>query len=127
MDNAMTLNHLNITVANLERSINFYRDILGFEYVTNLGPSKVVLRYAGFDFFIEEVPGDIPRIPGFHFGLKTDRQGVFSFGDLLKEHGVPLVQGNNPSADVWALPDTGRAPLYFEDPDGWMIEVYSDV
>ena len=37
------IGHVHLTVANLERSLGFYRDILGFDVTTTYGSSAVFL------------------------------------------------------------------------------------
>jgi catechol 2,3-dioxygenase-like lactoylglutathione lyase family enzyme len=118
--------HINIPTRDLPRSFRFYTEVLGFKYVMNLGPEKIVLDAWGFDFFLEQVD-ELTLNPKFHMGLKADRAWLLSFAERLKEHGVPLVKGNNPGPIVYDHPNGVRTALYFQDPDGWEIEVYTAI
>ncbi|WP_143240753.1 VOC family protein [Agrobacterium sp. YIC 4121] len=120
------IKHLNILVNNLDISWAFYSEVLGFSYVNHLGPRKIAASFRGFDFFLEEAV-DYQGKPDerIHFGIRTDRQGVLLWGEHLSNNGVTLVRGNNPEATIYEMPGTSRVALYFQDPDGWTIEVYS--
>lgn len=125
-DGAMAVTHLNILTRDLERSLRFYTEVLDFEYVMRLGPEKVVLSAGGFDFFLEQVD-EIHLNERFHFGLKMHRERILALAEKLERHGIPLVKGNNPAPIVYTAPGGERTALYFQDPDGWMIEAYSAV
>jgi catechol 2,3-dioxygenase-like lactoylglutathione lyase family enzyme len=126
--NEVAINHLNLVVSDIRRSLEFYVKALGFKYVRNLNAKKIILEYGGFDFFIEEAKG-VDAHPRFHFGIKTTEAGVYEFAKLLRSKKIPLVVGNNPNglADVYVTPDRVRHVLYFADPDGYIIEVYSHI
>lgn len=120
----LRVNHLNVLTTNLQDSLSFYEEILGVRYLYNLGPYKAVTELAGFEFFIEQVP-EVWYPDGFHFGVRTTKEGVFALYDRLQRRGVKFVKGNGPAAGAHLGPDQVRSALYFEDPDGLMIEVYS--
>ena len=122
------INHLNLVVSDLTSSLNFYVDKLAFKYVRHLNKRKAILEYNGFDIFLEEAEDVVPHAR-FHFGIKTSTEGVYRFAALLKSKGIPLVPGNNPDgrADIYVTPDGVRHVLYFEDPTGYIIEVYSHI
>ena len=116
--------HLNLACRDWRRSLDFYARVLGARYLFHLGPTKVVTDVAGFELFLEQVP-DPAVDPRFHFGLRTTAAGVHAFADRLARLGVPMVRGNNPAPGPMTGPDGVRVALYFEDPDGWLVEVYS--
>jgi len=117
------INHVNIPVVDLERSIAFYRNVLGLRYVKSFArpdgtPRKVVLEHRGFDFFLEQT--DTSRLPPtFHFGFRTDTESMYEIARKLAEHSIDIGPGplENPPAS-----HTHR--FYFQDPDGTVIEVY---
>jgi len=118
--------HINIVTRDIEASWAFYSDVLGVRYLGRFSDKKFVGRFGDFDFFVEEVPDFSPQHASFHLGFRTTPEGVYRWDRRLKRKGVPLVRGNNPSAEVFALPGTNRVAVYFADPDGTVIEIYSD-
>jgi len=118
--------HLNILTQDLERAFKFYTEVMGFKYVMNLGPDKIVLDAGGFDFFLERAE-EIRQNPKFHFGLKAELNDLLAFAQRLEKHSIPLTKGNNPAPIVYTAPDGKRTALYFQDPDGWEIEVYTAI
>lgn len=128
MRNKAAINHLNLVVRDISRSLEFYVGQLGFAYVRHLNPKKIILSYNAFDFFIEEGKNVEPH-PRFHFGIKTSKAGVYKFAEYLRARSIPLVVGNNPNgkSDIYVTPDGVRHVLYFADPDGYIIEVYSHI
>lgn len=120
------VSHVNILTRDLPRAFKFYTEILGFKYVRNLGPEKIVLDAGGFDFFLEH-SDTVHLNPKFHLGLKAAREDLLAFAETLAKHGIPLTKGNNPEAAVYTTPDGERTALYFQDPDGWEFEVYTAV
>lgn len=118
------LAHINVLAHDLDRSLRFYQDVLGATYVGNIGPAKVITEVGGFELFIEHAQ-DFVVDPRFHFGFRTSRSGVYSFARRLERLGVPMVKGNNTVPGPVSIAGDARVALYFEDPDGWLIEVYS--
>lgn len=118
--------HINLLTADIDASWAFYSEVLGVEHLGYFHDKKVVGRFGTFDFFIEEVPDYRPHDREFHIGFRTTPEGVHAWARRLDRLGVPLVQGNNPAARVHAVSGTNRVALYFEDPDGTVIEIYSD-
>lgn len=137
--------HTSYTVANTERSIEFYRDILGFELIINrpevnleyfraiIGfPDAVVhnavFRIPGSDHLLElngykhptGIPQDLtPNNPGSgHICYYVDDlRAMFA---QLKEAGAqfisePVYLDQGPNKGGWAL--------YMKDPDGIVIEL----
>lgn len=119
------LRHLNVVVRDLDASWSFYRDVLGFKYLYHSKPNKIVASFNDFEFFLEQADDWAPANTRYHFGLRTDPDGVRKWKARLEEHGVPLVKGNNATADIEEDTDSNRVALYFQDPDGTTIEIYS--
>ncbi|CDG20302.1 putative glyoxylase/bleomycin resistance protein/dioxygenase superfamily protein [Xenorhabdus poinarii G6] len=121
----LRVNHINILARDLNKSVNFYHRILGASYCYNLGPKKAVMELNGFDFFIEQADTVIYP-PGYHFGVRTDPEGVKSIAKIVEaDSSIKVVKGNGPAPGYHLGLDRVRTAFYFEDPDGLVIEIYS--
>jgi catechol 2,3-dioxygenase-like lactoylglutathione lyase family enzyme len=118
--------HINLVSRDIDASWAFYSSVLGVKHVGYFHEKKVVGRFGEFDFFIEEVPDFVPYHEQFHLGFRTTPDGVRRWARRLRRKGIRFVKGNNPVADVHAVKGTNRVAVYFEDPDGTVIEIYSD-
>lgn len=138
-----TANHVGVGVSSLERSLAFYRDLLGFnvayergevtaEYMPRLvGIPGARLKIAGLDIpglhldLIEYIepkgaptagpPNDVGNV---HIGFTVD--DMWAAYTFLKENGVrfmcePVSPTVGPNKGGWAV--------YFVDPDGVTLEM----
>lgn len=126
------LGHVVLYVRNLERSVAFYRDVLGFRAIfgDDLGfPAAAFTSASGrthHELLLIEVGEDAaPLPPGrrvgmYHFGLKvgdSDDELRDALG-ALHEAGVSVTGASD---------HTVSHSLYILDPDGNEIELYVDV
>jgi len=129
------LGHLVLYVRNLERSVHFYRDVLGWRLILGGDTSTLPFPAAAFaapsgrthhELLLIEVGEQATPIPQgrrvgmYHFGLK-----VGDSDDELREvvaelqaHGVTILGASD---------HTVTHSLYIADPDGNEIELYIDV
>lgn len=123
-----SIKHINLVVSDLARSLSFYAEKLGFNYVRYLNERKVILEYQGFDFFLEQSENVVPH-PRFHFGIQAPEAEIYDMIERFRADGVKVVVGNNPDnlADIYVSPDGVRRVFYIEDPDGYIIEFYSHI
>lgn len=122
----VTIGHVHLTVSNLERSLEFYRDLLGFEVVSRYGNSAVFLSAGGYHHHIglntwsgEGAPPPPPGRTGlYHFAiLYPDRKEL---AQTLKN----LIDSNYP---ISGTADHGVSEaIYLNDPDGIGVELYAD-
>jgi len=120
------IGHIHLTVADLERSLAFYRDLLGFEVTMRYGDSAVFLSAGGYHHHIGlntwAGEGASPPPPGhtglYHFAiLYPERRELAKALKRLLEAHYPL-QG---------MSDHGVSEaIYVADPDGNGVELYVD-
>jgi catechol 2,3-dioxygenase-like lactoylglutathione lyase family enzyme len=140
---SLAANHVGVTVTNLDRSIAFYRDLLGFhvayergevtaDYMPRLvGIPGARLKIAGLDIpglhldlieYIEPkgsaVPGPTSDVGNVHLGYSVD--DLWAAYRSLSAAGVqfksePVSPSVGPNKGGWAV--------YFVDPDGVTLEM----
>ena len=141
------VHHLGLTVSDIERSIGFYRDVLGMtlhrrrphvdnDYVAlQTGYAGVVLNVASFKVS-EDSPVSLEVVQYMnHAGpvadTATNRPGnshlCLTVNDLrvafadLKGRGVSF---KSDPVTITAGPNTGGLVVYFYDPDGYTLELF---
>ncbi|MBW0106245.1 VOC family protein [Pseudonocardia sp. KRD291] len=117
------LDHLVLTVTDVDRTVAFYRDVLGMEEVTfgegrralAFGTSKINLHRAGHEF----EPRAHRPTPGSADVCLITTDPLEQVQRELSGHGVPVEQG--------PVERTGaRGPLlsvYVRDPDANLVEI----
>lgn len=120
------IGHVHLTVADLERSLAFYRDILGFEITTQYGDSAVFLSAGGYHHHIGlntwAGKGVTPPPSGhtglYHFAI------LFPTRRELAKVFKRLLDANYP---ITGASDHGVSEaIYLEDPDKIGVELYCD-
>lgn len=126
LDPGVRIGHVHLKVADLDRAIAFYRDVLGFEVTQRMGRSAAFLAAPGYHHHIGlntwESEGGEPPAPGttglFHLAIVyPTRPALAKALRRLMEFGVPL--------DGAADHGVSEA-LYLRDPDGNGVELYWD-
>lgn len=121
-----TIGHVHLTVSNLERSLGFYRDMLGFEVTTRYGDSAVFLSAGGYHHHIAlntwagkgVTPPPLGHSGLYHFAiLYPTRKELAQVLQTLSDNNYPL----SGTADHGV-----SEALYLNDPDGIGVELYAD-
>jgi len=122
----VTIGHVHLTVADLDRALGFYRDILGFEVTTRYSKSAVFLSAGGYHHHIglNTWSGtDATPAPRGHTGLYHAAILYPSRLELAKAL-KRLIDANYP---ITGTADHGVSEaIYLNDPDGNGIELYAD-
>ncbi|MBA3347504.1 MAG: VOC family protein [Actinobacteria bacterium] len=126
IDPRVDIGHVHLKVADIERSLAFYRDVLGFELQQRLGDGAAFISAGGYHHHIGlntwESQGGSPPPPGttglYHLAIRyPDRASLADALRRVVEAGVPL-QGAS---------DHGVSEaIYLADPDGNGVELYRD-
>ena len=120
------IGHVHLKVADLDRAIAFYRDVLGFELQQRLGSQAAFLSAGGYHHHIglntwESAGGDWPA-PGttglYHLAIlyPTRAELATALGRLIAA-GIPLEGASDHGVSE---------ALYLRDPDGNGVELYWD-
>jgi catechol 2,3-dioxygenase len=123
---ATRIGHVHLKVADLERALGFYRDVLGFELTQRFGRSAAFLSAGGYHHHIGlntwESAGGGPPAPGttglFHLAIQYPTRT--ELGDALvrlRKAGIPLEGASDHGVSE---------ALYLRDPDGNGVELYWD-
>jgi len=122
----VTIGHVHLTVADIDRSLLFYRDLLGFEVTSRYGDTAAFLSAGSYHHHIglntwagKEV---VPPGPGhsglFHFAILYPSRKELA--KVLKK----LIDAKYP---LTGLADHGVSEaLYLNDPDSIGVELYAD-
>lgn len=115
------LNHVGIYVRNLDKSIQFYKELFGFEIVREFtsGEAKIAMLDLG-DGMLELVqrpgsPGNPPEGNWSHLALR----------DPDFDTTVTKLESKNVSTKIIEM-DSGAKLCFFSDPDGHVIEIMSE-
>lgn len=126
IDPKTKIGHVHLTVANLERSLSFYRDILGFEVVTTYGDSAVFLSAGGYHHHIGLNTWSGPGIGP----ANAQQAGLYHFAILLPnrlELAKVLQSIQQANYPLEGASDHGVSEaIYLKDPDNIGVELYVD-
>ena len=120
------IGHVHLKVADLERSLKFYRDLLGFEVQQYYGDSAVFISAGGYHHHIglntwhskNAGPAPINTAGLYHTAiLYPTRKDLAVILDRLVKAGYPLSGASDHGVSE---------ALYLNDPDGNGVELYWD-
>ncbi len=123
---AVTIGHVHLKVADLDRALGFYCDVLGFELMQRLGNSAAFVSAGGYHHHIglntwESAGGDPPPRGStglYHLAiLYPDRASLADAVRRVLEASIAL--------DGAADHGVSEA-IYLRDPDGNGVELYRD-
>jgi len=126
LDPQVRVGHVHLKVADLERSLAFYRDVLGFEVTLRVGDSAAFLAAGGYHHHLGlntwESAGGTPPPPGttglYHAAFLYPTRAALA--DALRRviaAGLPLEGASDHGVSE---------ALYLRDPDDNGVELYWD-
>lgn len=113
--------HIGIKTVDMDRSVTFYKDVLGFDLIERIKPGKVELIFMKFgENVIELIEIDDQRKfeDGVinHLALKVE--DIFQAVTWLKDHHVECI--NEEPREM----GEGRFNFFFRGPSGEKLELY---
>jgi catechol 2,3-dioxygenase len=126
IDPGVSIGHVHLKVADLERALGFWRDVLGFEEQARIGEQAAFLSAGGYHHHLGlntwESQGGSPPPPGttglYHVAVRyPDRKTLADAVRRVVAAGVPLEGASDHGVSE---------AIYLRDPDGNGVELYAD-
>ncbi|MGH3133910.1 MAG: VOC family protein [Gaiellaceae bacterium] len=126
LDPRVDIGHVHLKVADLDRALGFWRDVLGFEEQARLGDQAAFVSAGGYHHHIGlntwESQGGSPPATGttglYHVAVRfPDRRTLAAAVRRVLEAGVPLEGASDHGVSE---------AIYLRDPDGNGVELYRD-
>ena len=122
------LGHLVYEVSDLERSVRFWTEIMGFHVSDRNEKGMVFLRNATdhHSIGLMQISGKKRPEHGAHLQMShlamevADLETLFRARDFIKQQGVKLTYEGRKGPG-------GNVGIEFEDPDGYIFEIYADM
>jgi catechol 2,3-dioxygenase len=126
IDPGVDIGHVHLKVADIERALGFYRDVLGFDVMQRWGKDAAFISAGGYHHHIGlntwESRGGSPPAPGttglYHVAIRYPTRRALA--DALKrvvDAGIPLTGASDHGVSE---------ALYLQDPDRNGVELYWD-
>jgi catechol 2,3-dioxygenase len=126
IDSRVDIGHVHLKVADVDRALGFYRDVLGFEVQQRWGSDAAFISAGGYHHHIGlnswESRGGSPPPPGttglYHIAIRYPTRATLA--DALRrlvDARIPLTGASDHGVSI---------ALYLNDPDGNGIELYWD-
>ncbi|MBF6634322.1 MAG: VOC family protein [Planococcus sp. (in: Bacteria)] len=115
------LGYISLVSADLEKSLVFFRDIIGLEETEEKDGVHYLRAWGDFQHHTLSIQqGDRGHVK--HIGWRTKtKEDVAAFGKLLEEQGIAVDQ-----VDAWKTPGIGES-ISFQVPSGHTFNLYFDV
>ena len=126
IDPGVRIGHVHLKVADLERSLAFYRDVLGFELTQQFGSQAAFLSAGGYHHHLGlntwESRGGAAPPPGstglYHVAIVYPSRALLADAlRRLQKAGVPIEGASDHGVSE---------AIYLRDPDGNGVELYWD-
>lgn len=121
---ATRLGHVALQVADLQRSLTYYQDVLGLRVINRAGGTAMLGTQVGETALVH-----LTERPGANASPQHARLGLYHFAILLPDRaalGRFVSHLGDIGAQAGASDHLVSEALYLRDPDGLGIEVYAD-
>lgn len=122
----IAFNHVALSVADVDRSAAFYRDVFGLEEIVNRTEIEGIRWFSLSEgkelHLISVIREPVTLNKAVHFAVTTPAFDSFVQG--LRDGGVEFSDFAGTSGEVTIRAD-GARQVYLQDPDGYWIEVNS--
>jgi len=126
IDPGVDIGHVHLKVADVDRSLEFYRDVLGFEVQQRWGADAAFISAGGYHHHLgfntwQSLGGSPPPAGStglYHVAIRYPTRAALA--DALRrlvDAGIPLTGASDHGVSV---------ALYLDDPDGNGVELYWD-
>src|SRR5437867_2527072 len=126
IDPRVDIGHVHLKVADIDRALEFYRDVLGFEEMQRYGDQAAFISAGGYHHHIGlntwESKGGAPPPPGttglYHVAVRyPDRKTLAQAVRRVLDAGIGLDGASDHGVSE---------AIYLRDPDGNGVELYRD-
>ena len=126
MDPRVDIGHVHLKVADIDRALDFYHGVLGFDVVQRMGDQAAFVSAGGYHHHLGlntwESRGGSPPPPGttglYHVAVRfPDRRTLAGAVKSVIDAGIPLEGASDHGVSE---------AIYLRDPDGNGIELYRD-
>jgi len=126
IDPSVDIGHVHLKVSDLERALDFYSGVLGFEIMARYGEEAAFISAGGYHHHIGlntwESKGGSPPPPGttglFHTAIRyPDRRTLAAAVKRVIDAGIPLTGASDHGVSE---------AIYLNDPDSNGVELYRD-
>ena len=126
LDPRVDIGHVHLKVADIDRALDFYHGVLGFDVVQRMGDQAAFISAGGYHHHLGlntwESRGGSPPPPGttglYHVAIRyPDRRTLADALRRVRAAGIPLEGATDHGVSE---------AIYLRDPDGNGIELYRD-
>lgn len=123
------LNHFELRVADVKRSVDFYQSLFGMPIQARPG-SSVCLRIGAGPHFLKISPTDAGENPNIHhLGITTENFNAERMMQVLMDRGMAKVDAPAKASEfpglmkTWIQKRDATSELYFTDADGLIVQL----
>ena len=110
------INHITLSIADVERSFTFYTSILGFQPIAKWPKGAYLLAGDTWIALVADQHTRQAELPEYtHIAFSISAQDIGPLGERIRASGAMIWQEN------WTEGDS----LYFLDPDGHKLEIHA--